>query len=118
MRPNRFFSQPNNHAPYYHPYQQPFQPNGFPPQSHSHMNHQPYPPPYTNMPFQQGNWQPPYQGTGTEQKSLTKGIMGYFQDDEGQFDFDKILNTAGQVGNTYQQFSPIVKGIGSFFKGN
>ncbi|MBU5595410.1 YppG family protein [Amphibacillus sp. MSJ-3] len=115
MRSSRFFPKTDYHAPYY-PYQQPFRPNGFPP--HYHMNQQPYPPSYMNMPFQQGAWQPPYQGMGTEQKSLTKSVMGYFQNSEGQLDFDKVFNTAGQVANTYQQFSPIVKGIGSFIKGD
>jgi len=62
--------------------------------------------------------QPPYPGMAPKQQSIKKGFMGYFQDDEGQLDFDKVLNTAGQVGNTYQQFSPLVKGIGSFFKGD
>src|SRR5699024_3694429 len=116
MRSNRFFTNPNQQPPYY-PYQAPFQSNGFPPQPN--MHHQSYPSPYQQMPFHQGKWQPPHQSMGAgQQKSLTKGIMGYFQNDEGQLDFDKVLNTAGQVGNTYQQVSPLVKGIGSFFKGN
>ncbi|GAA4074936.1 YppG family protein [Amphibacillus indicireducens] len=108
MQSNRFFFRPKNY-PYHY--------NQFPP--HTQMNHQPYPP-YQTMPFHQGAWQPPYQdmqGMGPEQKSPIKGVMGYFQNDQGKFDVDKVLNTAGQVANTYQQFSPIVKGIGSFFKG-
>lgn len=122
MRPNRFFfQQPPNYHPPHHPYQHPFHSNPYPHQQNinqQHMNQQPYPPPYANMAHQKGQWQPPYQGMAPKQKSFTKGLMGYFQDDEGQIDFDKVLNTAGQVGNTYQQFSPLVKGIGSFFKGN
>lgn len=113
MRSNRFFFQPKNQMPNY-----PYHHNQFPP--YVQMNQQPYPPTYPNMPFHQGTWQPPYQGMqgmGSQQKSPAKGVMGYFQNDEGQFDVDKVLNTAGQVANTYQQFSPIVKGIGSFFKG-
>lgn len=116
MRSNRFFFQPKIQKPNY-----PYHYNQFPP--HTQMDQQYYPPTHANMPFHQGPWHPPYQGmqgvqgVGTQQKSPTKGVMGYFQNDEGKFDVDKALNTAGQVANTYQQFSPIVKGIGSFFKG-
>lgn len=116
MRSNRFFFQPKSQMPNY-----PYHYNQFPP--YTQMNQQPYQPTHPSMPFHQGPWQPPYQamqgtqGMGTQQKPPTKGVMGYFQNDEGKFDVDKVLNTAGQVANTYQQFSPIVKGIGSFFKG-
>lgn len=116
MRSNRFFFQPKSQTPNY-----PYYYNQLPPSAQ--MNQQPYPQTYPNMPFHQGPWQPPYhgmhgiQGMGTQQKPPTKGVMGYFKNDEGKFDVDKVLNTAGQVANTYQQFSPIVKGIGSFFKG-
>ncbi|RWZ52264.1 hypothetical protein EQV77_15155 [Halobacillus fulvus] len=46
-----------------------------------------------------------------------KGWMNYFQNEEGQLDFDKMMSTTGQVVKTVQQVSPIVKGIGSFVKG-
>ncbi|WP_157967362.1 MULTISPECIES: YppG family protein [Paraliobacillus] len=46
-----------------------------------------------------------------------KGFMHMFQDKDGQMDLDKMLNTVGQMANTYQQVSPIIKGIGSFMKG-
>lgn len=46
-----------------------------------------------------------------------KGFFSYFQDKDGQVDLDKMLNTANQVANTYQQFTPIFKGISSFMKG-
>jgi hypothetical protein len=49
--------------------------------------------------------------------AIPKGLMGYFQDEQGQLDFDKMMSTTGQVMKTVQQVSPIVKGIGSFVKG-
>ncbi|WP_281659373.1 YppG family protein [Halobacillus sp. Cin3] len=69
----------------------------------------------------------PYSGyteTGNEGGSTSfqpaaagKSVIGYFQNEEGQFDFDKMMNTTGQVMKTVQQVSPIVKGIGTFVKG-
>lgn len=111
MRSNRFFFQPNHQMPYQHQHQQ----QNVPP--FMQMNQQPHPPNHPNMPYYQGNWQPHYQGMQTNQKSATKNVIGYFQNDEGKFDFDKVMNTAGQISNTYQQVSPLVKGIGSFFTG-
>lgn len=114
MRLNRFFFPPNYQMPNYH------QPNQYPPQ-YSQMTQPYFPPAHPNMPFHQGNWQPPFQGMqgmGVGQKPTAKGVMGYFQNEQGQFDLDKVLNTAGQVANTYQQISPLVKGIGSFLKGS
>lgn len=46
----------------------------------------------------------------------TNGIMNYFQDEDGQMDFDKMLSTVGQLANTYHQVSPIVKQVGSIIK--
>ncbi|WP_226585435.1 YppG family protein [Halobacillus litoralis] len=49
--------------------------------------------------------------------AMSKGVMNYFQNEEGQLDFDKMMSTTGQVMKTVQQVSPIVKGIGTFVKG-
>jgi len=49
--------------------------------------------------------------------ALPKGVMNYFQNEDGQLDFDKMMSTTGQVVKTVQQVSPIVKGIGTFVKG-
>ncbi|WP_176140496.1 YppG family protein [Halobacillus salinus] len=65
------------------------------------------------------------QGTGTEPKGfngfngsgIQKSVMNYFQDDQGQFDFDKMMSTTGSMMKTFQQVSPLVKGIGTFVKG-
>lgn len=128
MRQNRFFPQPSNYQGPSYQYQQSIHPNAYPAQQNTSQQH--YPPPYSNMNYMQGpqymqnmpnhqsSWQHPYPGMEPQKKSFSKGVMGYFQDENGQFDFDKALSTAGQVGNTYQQFSPLIKGIGSFFKGS
>ncbi|SEN82651.1 YppG-like protein [Amphibacillus marinus] len=102
-----------NRMPYY-PYPQPMQNQGYPPQQHFNpQSYQAQP----GMPFQQSWYPPPSQGMGMESAPTSKGVMGYFQNNDGQFDLDKVFNTAGQVANTYQQFTPIVKGISSFIKG-
>lgn len=49
--------------------------------------------------------------------AIPKSVMNYFQDEQGQLDFDKMMSTTGQVMKTVQQVSPIVKGIGTFVKG-
>lgn len=49
--------------------------------------------------------------------NMSKGVMNYFQNEEGQLDFDKMMSTTGQVMKTVKEVSPIVKGIGSFVKG-
>lgn len=115
--------------PYQNQYpQHPFHPGSFP------FNQQPnYPsgffanvappsakhPPYPQQSQQQNTpteWNQ-QQSNGNQLTQQQKGFISYFQDKDGQMDLDKMLNTASQVANTYQQFTPIVKGINSFFKG-
>ncbi|WP_226038162.1 YppG family protein [Aquibacillus saliphilus] len=70
--------------------------------------------------IQQAQWSNQYPPVGAPGQSLNqppKNLMSYFQDKNGQVDIDKMLNTVGQMANTYHQVSPIVKGIGSFMKG-
>jgi hypothetical protein len=78
-------------------------------------------PPYPQQSQQQSTQQPmdwnQQQPTANQLTQQQKGFISYFQDKDGQMDLDKMLNTASQVANTYQQFTPIVKGINSFFKG-
>ncbi|MCA0972804.1 YppG family protein [Halobacillus litoralis] len=56
-------------------------------------------------------------GNGSQAAKIPKTVMNYFQDDEGQFDFDKMMSTTGQMMKTFQQVSPLVKGLGTFVKG-
>lgn len=52
---------------------------------------------------------------GQMQMQGPKGFMQYFQDKNGQLDLDKMLSTMGQMANTANQFSPLVKSLSSFF---
>ncbi|WP_339229866.1 YppG family protein [Oceanobacillus sp. FSL K6-2867] len=44
------------------------------------------------------------------------GPMSYFQNGNGQLDFDKIISTVGQIASTYHQVSPIVQQFSSLIK--
>ncbi|WP_062515719.1 YppG family protein [Halobacillus sp. KGW1] len=81
-----------------------------------------YMPYQQQQPFMNSYNYPGYTETGEQTasfdaSSIPKGVMGYFQNEEGQLDFDKMMSTTGQVVKTMQQVSPIVKGLGSFVKG-
>jgi len=43
-------------------------------------------------------------------------LLSQFQNTEGQFDVDKMINTVGQIASTYHQVAPIIKQFGSFIK--
>ncbi|MBP2079821.1 YppG family protein [Oceanobacillus polygoni] len=44
------------------------------------------------------------------------GPMSYFQNGNGQLDFDKVLSTVGQIASTYHQVSPIIQQFSSLIK--
>lgn len=75
---------------------------------------------YYAKPKQPGNWQafeqPNYNYNATSNQSSPSGFLNYFQDKNGEVDFDKMLSTVGQVANTFQQISPMVKQFGSIMK--
>lgn len=86
--------------------------NGYP-------NYQGYQMQYPYSYYQPGyteNVQSP-EGQGLPGGGIQKSVMNYFQDEQGQFDFDKMMSTTGQMMKTFQQVSPLVKGIGTFVKG-
>lgn len=120
------------HWPYYHPYE-----------VHYHRNDQPYyHPPHAAYDFQQT----PYSGPQPQQPQTpyeqfekpplpaywenemqhqpephpqgkpVPNFMSNFQNENGQLDVDKMLNTVGQMANTYHQVYPIFKQFGSFIK--
>lgn len=114
------FSRPN--------YQQrPLSYNPYHPQYHNQQWNHPIPPSnptpyqYYAKPSQPANWhtfsqQPTYNGKTSFNQQQTNGLFNYFQDKNGQMDFDKMLSTVGQVTNTVKQISPMVKQFGSIIK--
>lgn len=113
------YMQPPN--PYPHgngnPYfQTPFEQFAKPPQPEdwSYPMQQPDYPQQVNSPQQMNSSQQmnPHQQMNLPQNNVT----GYFQNENGQLDFDKMLSTVGQLANTYHQVSPIVKQVGALIK--
>lgn len=72
-------------------------------------------------PQQPLNWAPMEQATSAnfnpeQNASPGSGFKAYFQDEDGQVDFDKMLSTVGQLASTYHQVSPIIKQFGAIIK--
>ncbi|MFG6121481.1 MULTISPECIES: YppG family protein [Thalassobacillus] len=69
--------------------------------------------PQQNNMYNSYGQQPFYANSGMNPKNMA----GYFQDQNGQLDMDKMMKTVGQLAQTANQLSPIMKGIGGFIKG-
>src|SRR5699024_11122347 len=96
---------------YYNPMpQKPYMPN-----SHPHA-----PGPYPKTPFehfakpkQPPFWNQPQQPPNTppNQQPPMNNFKAYFQDDNGQMDYDKMFNTVGKLAKTVQQVSPVIQQV-------
>jgi len=100
----------------YYPYDQVHQQSPF---EHFSKPSQPesWPYPMAQQPdyyhFQQPN---PYFQQQAQQENPTAGILAQFQTAEGQMDIQKMLSTVGQLANTVQQVSPVIKEIGAMIR--
>ncbi|MDP4171573.1 MAG: YppG family protein [Bacillota bacterium] len=143
--PQAAFQWPQQLLPYYQGGFQPFQPQ-MQQQFPTHQNFQPtsymypqkdtqfifqnplqpqeesYSNPYMNQhsyqtanPYINAN---PYPQNNTLQKQPggMQSIMKSFKSQDGSVDFNKMVNTAGQMMNAVNQVSSLVKGFGGFFK--
>jgi hypothetical protein len=91
-----------------------------------------YPNPASHNMSQMGNYQaqgegqhfppfhyspdPPRPISQLNQAGYTNTIMNSFKSQDGSFDFNKVMNTAGQMMGTVNQVSSLVKGLGGMFK--
>ncbi|WP_017753499.1 YppG family protein [Calidifontibacillus oryziterrae] len=66
------------------------------------MSQFPIPPPFPLWGYNYKPAQPPL-----------NSFLSYFYDKNGNFDFNKMLTTVGQVSNTVKQVSPLLKQFGS-----
>jgi hypothetical protein len=66
--------------------------------------------PYTNNPYPKANLNVKSQSGGMN------SIMNSFKSQDGSIDFNKMVNTAGQMMNAVNQVSSMVKGLGGIFK--
>lgn len=130
-RPYNYYNEQTYQNDEYNHYMYPVYPN----YAYSQLNGPPPSPPQQTpyeqfaKPQQPINWETPMQqsanfmqpnGNGNFNQQPNpypaNGIKNYFQDKDGQVDFDKMLSTVGQLANTYHQVSPIVKQFGSIIK--
>lgn len=111
--PNEYYQQMHHHSAYQYPYMQ--QENPF------QVQQQPlafYPP---NRPQSQplGGMGPTYpyptQKQAKAKKSVQPNIMSQFKASDGNYDINKMLNTAGTMVNTMNQITGMVKQVGGFF---
>ncbi|MDQ0271036.1 YppG family protein [Cytobacillus purgationiresistens] len=58
----------------------------------------------------------PKQSFVAKQPSGVQSIMNSFKSQDGSLDFNKMMDTAGQMMNAVNQMSSMVKGVGGFFK--
>ncbi|MEB6547723.1 YppG family protein [Heyndrickxia sporothermodurans] len=60
---------------------------------------------------------PPQAGTAVKpQQGGVNSLMNSFKSQDGSLDFNKMVNTAGQMMNAVNQVSTMVKGLGGLFK--
>ncbi|AIE60503.1 YppG family protein [Bacillus methanolicus] len=133
-----------NQSMYWNPYayQQQFAPATNPIHS-PYGNHQNYANPYNGQqsysnilfqnplqPAEEGNLQPysqqinPYPVANpypkfqylTKQPSGVQSIINSFKTQDGSIDFNKMINTTGQMMNAVTQVSSMIKGLGGMFK--
>src|SRR5690625_5276986 len=113
---SRYFRQQNPSVqPPFLPKMGPHSPPNFPPfmnQSNIPMEHLPN----SNMPFHQpyGNFVPPQPFGPPSRPPISAIMLQQFQDADGHIDFNKMLSTVGQLANTVQQVTPVIKQLGSF----
>jgi YppG-like protein len=102
VRPNTQVNQAGYTNPYF---ENPLQHEEYNPYQMKAMQQQPYANPYPKASFMA---KPTNSGMGS--------IMNSFKSQDGSFDFNKVMNTAGQMMGAVNQVSSLVKGLGGMFK--
>ncbi|MFD1361998.1 YppG family protein [Lentibacillus salinarum] len=110
-RPYPYPPYEGTQSPYFNPY------TAYPTNTYYTTGHYPTPFEVFSKPKQPMNWQAYPQSAGESyQAPQPNNLLYQFQDENGGLDIDKMLSTAGQVANTVQQISPMVKQVGDFMK--
>ncbi|MBU8879056.1 hypothetical protein BGM26_08675 [Bacillus sp. FJAT-29790] len=78
----------------------------------------PYSPNSQSQPYATNPYMNPYpkQSFIPKQPSGVQSIMNSFKSQDGSFDMNKMMNTAGSMMNAVTQVSSMVKGLGGMFK--
>ncbi|WLR43696.1 YppG family protein [Bacillus carboniphilus] len=115
-----YYQQPSH--PQWYGNQQAYYPN-FPQQTQ--MNPNPYPTQQNYFYPTALQGQSPYQAANPYPRPLPYSpaknggfntVLSQFKNKEGNLDYNKMMNTAGQMVNTMNQVGSLVKGFGSIFK--
>jgi hypothetical protein len=126
-RSAQYYQDVNQQMGYYYPQQMqgyyppsaPASQNQYPPQYYGNQGYvQPYSPP-APIPSQQAAFHNPYPIPRPNQPQPTQfqSIMSQFKKTNGPFDFNKMMDTTGQVMSAMNQVGSLLKGFTSFFKG-
>ncbi|NTU25365.1 hypothetical protein HPX95_04020 [Bacillus tequilensis] len=122
---NRSFQSYPQQMGYYDPqqmqgyYQQASPVQYFPQQHYGQQDYyQPYAPIQSMPPMQPPVFSNPYPipQPNQQQPSQFQSIMSQFKKANGQFDFNKMMDTTGQVMSAMNQVGSLIKGFTSFFK--
>ncbi|MDU0811758.1 YppG family protein [Bacillus siamensis] len=117
IQPQQQQMQPVQPQPYHQQGQ--FPPQFYPNQEYGHMQ-QPYTPapPQAGMPGGPPGFVNPYPvpRPNQQQPSQFSGILSQFKKTNGQFDFNKMIDTTGQMVSAVNQVGSLVKGFTSIFK--
>ncbi|MED4462833.1 YppG family protein [Metabacillus fastidiosus] len=97
----------NNFGQPYHPYEQ-YQP--------INAAYQPYSSGTGQMDFPYANPYPKRPHVAKQQPSGIQTVMSQFKKKDGQYDINKMMDTAGQVMSAANQMGSLFKGVTSMFK--
>ena len=93
------YQQPQTSAQPFNPFDNPLQPQVKRPPQQQFAN------PYPKQQFMQ-----------KAQPSGFQSVLNQFKTQDGSVDVTKMMNTAGQMVNTFSQMTSVVKGVGGLFK--
>ena len=102
-----FSYQQNGYQQPYQSYQQPYGSNSYNGNvENNYLNHHSYPTPYPK----------PIPYFKQPQSSGFQNVISQFKKSDGQLDFNKMMDTAGQMMNAVNQMGGLFKGVTSMFK--
>ncbi len=105
-RPPEFSYHQSGYLPPFQPFQQPYGNGSFTGNVENNFLNHPYPTPYPKpMPYFK---QPSPSGF--------QNVLSQFKKSDGQLDFNKMMDTAGQMMNAVNQMGGLFKGVTSMFK--
>jgi len=113
ISPNQYWNSPQHHQTPYELFAKPELPEQWPDAPFNNIEESGGV--FSNQHTNQNSMSPNTMNPNPNSNQAT-GPISYFQNGNGQLDFDKVLSTVGQLASTYHQVSPIVKQFSTFIK--